>query len=370
MIPELALSLRNASLGDRFFRNLNLTEIFVKGWSDGSSLEQFFRLLPVLQNRKKFSKLGLEERIHFFSDKSNKDDSIFSTFGSFKSPLSSYVDLPPEVQTCHFWSSIPKNNCRATVIHFAGTGDHFFWKRKIFLSKHLLMHNIGSIIVENPFYGVRRPKGQFRSSLRYVSDLLVLGGALVMEGNVLINYINKQKLGVPCLTGISLGGYSCSLAASNCETPIPVIPALSWTTASNVFTQGILSHVVTWKSLSSKMDDVGPLIEHDLLSRIKTKTDISESRTRDFLFDILEQTTHLGNYSPLVDPELATVLVAAYDSYIPKNTDSLTEVVWPGASTVTLDSGHIAAILKHRNDYIKAIVDTIDRYYLKYGTNK
>ena len=370
MIADFVVSLKNASIVDRLFRNLNLTEIFVKGWSDGNCLEEFFKLLPILQNRRKFSRLKLDDKIQLTVDKKNTTDSVSCSFGHFKSPLSHFMMLQPEVQTCHFWSCIPNKDCKATVIHFAGTGDHFFWKRKLFLSRHLLIHNIGSIIVENPFYGMRRPKGQFRSQLRYVSDLLILGGALVMEGSVLINHINEQKLGVPCLTGISLGGYSCSLAASNCETPIPVVPALSWTTASNVFTQGILSHVVTWKSLTSKISDLDSLIKNDLLVRGKTHVDTGEHTTRDFLFDILEQTTHLGKYTPLVDPELATVLVAAHDSYIPKNTDSLTENVWPGASKILLDSGHISAIFKHRDVYLQAIIDTIGRYYSKYNALK
>ena len=68
------------------------------------------------------------------------------------------------------------------VVQLAGTGDHvnlllhnqiiiyllanflvlqFFWRRRILMGKPLMNEwNIGSIILENPFYGLRKPKEQ------------------------------------------------------------------------------------------------------------------------------------------------------------------------------------------------------------------
>jgi hypothetical protein len=37
---------------------------------------------------------------------------------------------------------------------------------------------------ENPYYGLRKPKDQLRSSLHYVSDLFVMGGCLLLESQV------------------------------------------------------------------------------------------------------------------------------------------------------------------------------------------
>jgi hypothetical protein len=44
---------------------------------------------------------------------------------------------------------------------------------------------------ENPYYGLRKPKDQLRSSLHYVSDLFVMGGCLLLESQVQYgNFLN------------------------------------------------------------------------------------------------------------------------------------------------------------------------------------
>ena len=43
-----------------------------------------------------------------------------------------------------------------------------------------------------------------------------------------------------------------SLAATNWHKPISVVPCLSWTTASCVFTQGVMSGSIPWEILESQ----------------------------------------------------------------------------------------------------------------------
>lgn len=66
---------------------------------------------------------------------------------------------------------------------------------------------IGALLLENPYYGSRKPKGQRRSQLNQVSDILVMGLALILECNVLIGWLEKEGLGPVGLTGISMGGH-------------------------------------------------------------------------------------------------------------------------------------------------------------------
>lgn len=98
--------------------------------------------------------------------------------------------MPLEIRTARFQLLIPtswnkvatfRKNLKPICIHLAGTGDHvrlllrhkafldiriryffkFFWRRRLLLAKPLIdEHSIGSIILENPFYGVRKPKEQ------------------------------------------------------------------------------------------------------------------------------------------------------------------------------------------------------------------
>ena len=84
----------------------------------------------------------------------------------------------------------------------------FFFRRKQFMAKPLLRdHGIASIILENPFYGCRKPKDQHRSSLRNVSDIFIMGGCLILESIALFNWSEKLGFGPIGITGISMGGH-------------------------------------------------------------------------------------------------------------------------------------------------------------------
>ena len=50
-----------------------------------------------------------------------------------------------------------------------------------------------------------------RSSLHNVSDLFVMGGALVLESLVLFHWCERQGYGPLGITGISMGGHVCNL---------------------------------------------------------------------------------------------------------------------------------------------------------------
>jgi hypothetical protein len=52
-----------------------------------------------------------------------------------------------------------------------------------------------------------------------------------------------------------MGGHMASLAVTNIrDKPISLIPLLSWTSASPVFTQGALSEAICWKELSNELE--------------------------------------------------------------------------------------------------------------------
>lgn len=102
--------------------------------------------------------------------------------------------------------SIPIGIC------YAGTGDQGFTRRRMLTAIPLLRdYRIATIIIESPYYGLRKPKHQTGSSLFYVTDLFVMGGALMFETMVLLYWCEKMKLGPAILHGFSLGGHMASL---------------------------------------------------------------------------------------------------------------------------------------------------------------
>ncbi|XP_046963668.1 protein ABHD18 isoform X2 [Vanessa cardui] len=111
---------------------------------------------------------------------------------------------------------------------------------------------IGGIILENPFYGLRKPTDQIRSSLHNVSDIFVMGGCLILESLVLFHWCERNGLGPLGVTGLSMGGHMASLAATNWPKPLVLVPCLSWSTASAVFLQGVMSHSINWDLLEDQ----------------------------------------------------------------------------------------------------------------------
>lgn len=111
---------------------------------------------------------------------------------------------------------------------------------------------MASLLLENPYYGCRKPKDQIRSCLKNVSDLFVMGGALVLESAALLHWLEREGYGPLGMTGISMGGHMASLAVTNWPKPLPLIPCLSWSTASAVFTTGVLSKAVNWRELEKQ----------------------------------------------------------------------------------------------------------------------
>ena len=86
-----------------------------------------------------------------------------------------------------------------------------FWRRRYLTALPLLKEEgIGAVLLENPFYGSRKPAGQVRSQLHHVSDLFVMGLALILECLVLMKWLEGEGLGPVGLTGVSMGGHVSS----------------------------------------------------------------------------------------------------------------------------------------------------------------
>uniref|UniRef100_A0A8C7WWV9 Abhydrolase domain containing 18 n=1 Tax=Oryzias sinensis TaxID=183150 RepID=A0A8C7WWV9_9TELE len=127
---------------------------------------------------------------------------------------------------------------------------------------------IASLLLENPYYGYRKPKDQLRSSLKNVSDLFVMGGALILESTALLRWLEREGYWPLGMTGISMGGYMASLAVTNWPKPIPLVPCLSWSTASSVFTTGVLSKAVNWSQLE-KQYAVNSVYEKEIIQLLE-----------------------------------------------------------------------------------------------------
>ncbi|XP_051915834.1 protein ABHD18 [Hippocampus zosterae] len=454
---------------DVFYRRLLLSKLFIGGWGKPEDLKRIFEFRKIIGDRERCKSL-VPKDYPVYINKTEVHADCYIHDGVFVSPLEHLVPgiLPTEAVKARFQFIVPKRwqSNRPVCIHLAGTGDHFFWRRRTLMARPMVKEaGMASLLLENPYYGYRKPKDQLRSCLKNVSDLFVMGGALILESSVLLHWLESEGYSPVGMTGISMGGYMSSLAVTNWPKPIPLIPCLSWSTASSVFTTGVLSKAVNWSELekqyainsvyeeeimklleycgadSFKMAQefvkhsagrensfellldqpredgvsvgcysraggkaeigpdlwIGKGVAHTLdtslsVDSTKTSSDTLPSGFKatksqivkkkadsakicrpslhgesiSFMKGVMDECTHMANFSVPVDTSLIIVVQAKEDAYIPRTGVLSLQEIWPGCEVRYLNGGHISAYLFKQNVFRQAIYDAFNRFCLKY----
>ncbi|XP_057706559.1 protein ABHD18 [Corythoichthys intestinalis] len=452
---------------DVFYRRLLLSKLFIGGWGKPEDLKRIFEFRKIIADRERCKSL-VPKDYPVSINKTEVHTDCYIHDGVFISPLEHFVPgiLPTEAVKARFQFIVPKKwqSNRPVCIHLAGTGDHFFWRRRTLMARPMVKEaGMASLLLENPYYGYRKPKDQLRSCLKNVSDLFVMGGALILESSVLLHWLESEGYSPVGMTGISMGGYMSSLAVTNWPKPIPLIPCLSWSTASSVFTTGVLSKAVNWSELEKQYainsvyeEEIIKLLEYcgtdsfkmaqefvkhssgrvnsleqlldqprelsvgyysragakaeirpglwigedvagdkldKLLEDDNTKTSLEplpsgfqgrksligkkansdqicrpslHSESISFMKGVMDECTHMANFSVPVDTSLIIVVQAKEDAYIPRTGVLSLQEIWPGCEVRYLNGGHISAYLFKQNVFRQAIYDAFNRFCLKY----
>nr|XP_039269195.1 protein ABHD18-like [Styela clava] len=419
----------NLSKLDLFYRRLILTKFYTRGWGKPEELQEILKVHGVISNRDSCldyvndhiseSNVTLENPV--------SSNGCVTVDGSFVSPVCKLLpkQLPEECKTSHFQMVLPATlrkskpdsitslkrrikqlDLNPLCIHMAGTGDHGFSRRRELIAKPLLSHGISSLLLENPYYGLRKPKDQSRSGLLHVKDLFLMGLCLILETQVLLKWLEKEGFGPFGLTGISMGGHMASLAATTSPKPVAVVPCMSWTSSSVVWTEGVLSNAIPWRVLESQYakdpnyeTQINDLIKYNTVDSYELGKDyvkdkgalkptyvmknvagdqVSEKDDRErrrkqtlrFMKGVMDQVTDLQNFSVPIDPSMATFVIAKADAYYPIHSLRPMNEVWPGCEVRLLNTGHIGGFLMHQTDFCNAIVDTFSKLIEKYHSSK
>ncbi|KAK8396769.1 hypothetical protein O3P69_005023 [Scylla paramamosain] len=457
---------------DQIYRSILLTKFFVRGWGKPENLRRIFAFRKILSNRETCQHLvDKTHPVSITKEVDNGDHTVLEA--EFISPFVEQLPglLPKESEKAKFQIVLPKvwrtPHLKPTCLHLAGTGDHGFWRRKMLMAKPLLDdYGIASVILENPFYGCRKPKDQLRSSLHNVSDLFVMGGCLVLESLVIFHWCERQGLGPLGITGISMGGHGVLSGAINWEM------LKNQYFSSEVFREELFNmiqspegHFPVYhevgqhfarefpKSLShvqqlmedhkentprreyrqpreQEQESVAPQRvasgggglslslpklnifnalglsgssrqqqkENVLVGYRKAKSQVfrpdftpvgirpkqavnmpevkfepympvKDALTWEavqFMRGVMDECTHLANFSIPVDPTLVIIVAAKNDGYMPRSGIIPLTDLWPGSEMRTLKTGHVAAYLFNHQMFRKAIRDSFDRVIDKY----
>lgn len=244
--------------------------------------------------------------------------------------------LPNESKFAEALVVMPEGWDRDTpvCVQLAATGDEGFLARRSLVAEPLRELGIGSIIVENPFYGSRRPKNQESTYLRTVSDLWAMGLAVVAEARSLLGWLKEQEFRFLGICGVSMGGAMASHAAALTPYALSVCACIAPHCATPVFTEGVLSRYVDWAALGENSKET-----------LGRQLDGSDLR-----------------HFPLpARPDCALWLGAKRDAYVDPASCILACEAWPGSKMKWLNNGHVGTTIFHRNQYIKYIHESFRR---------
>lgn len=305
---------------------------FKNGWGDLPRLKQMMEQGDALSVSRPIS-------VTWIKTEETKDAVI--RHGEFFSP---YVGLPLPLESrkavFEFAAPLEISPETPVCIHLAATGDEGFSRRRQFFALPLLKCGIASLILENPYYGRRRPAGQQKKMLNNFSDLVAMGGAAAEEGRSLVRWLREEgyeKIGV---CGVSMGGSIAARAAALEEQPVAVIGCLTAHSASVVFTEGLLSRYLAWDALDREMGKRGSAIE--------------------FMKKYLDM-TNLTRLPAPRKPAAAFLVAATRDGYVPRSSTALLHAHWPGSTMKWIRTGHVGAFLFHRRQFLKAIRNAFAR---------
>lgn len=149
---------------DVFYRRLLLTKLFIGGWGKPEDLKRIFEFRKIIGDREKCKSL-VPKDYPVYINKTEELADCHVQEGFFISPLEHLVPgiLPQEAIKARFQFIVPKRwqKNRPVCIHLAGTGDHFFWRRRTLMARPMIKEaGMASLLLENPYYGYRKPRDQ------------------------------------------------------------------------------------------------------------------------------------------------------------------------------------------------------------------
>lgn len=329
----------------------NRQPFFYEGWGRRDIIDDLLKLGARKVNRNLAGRKLAAPRISWTPGRVLKDAIVRE--GVFESPF--YYDwkpgrkkqteiLPPEIAFARLQLILPRRRTgdwRPLVLHFAATGDEGFGRRSRALARPLARQGIASAILENPYYGQRRPPGQPDSRPRTVTEFLQMSRAAQDEGLVLLEHFRRAGFGPLGVTGVSMGGYIALVTAAQVDFPLAVAACIPCHSAAPVWTTGVLGDSVDWSTLAAGLNGRG-------------------KDPREHLFDLLD----LSDLCHLPVPpaaDRAILIGATDDEYIPPASVRAAHEHWTGSELRWIKGDHVGSFLFHLKDFRLATAESLER---------
>jgi len=260
--------------------------------------------------------------------------------GEFASPVDTSM-LPAEAHTGHVRLVLPREGYRGAIcVQLAATSDEGFQRRHVALAVPLAERGVASLILENPYYGARRPAHQAGPDLQHFVDLLAMARTCVEEARALVGWLVREGFGPIVLHGVSMGGQLAVLTAQLLEVPVAVAPCIAPHNGAAVYNEGLLTTCCAWDVLAGPMGSVEAAKAH--MREAFAYTDVRR-------------------FPRPLRPDAVVVVGARRDAFVPPESAEIIHGHLPGSTLRWLEAGHVGAFLLYRRAFMAAIVDALGR---------
>lgn len=291
--------------------------VFRRGWGDPKALAAYLdeaaAITPIPQIP---IEEGLEMRL----------DSLVARDLSFESP-GRFLPGPSRVARARLVAGA--DGAGRLVVLMAAWNDHGYQGR-LRLARDLAARGIASVMLEQPFYGDRRPEPGEEQPIATVADFMWMGRGAVLEGRVLADHFRRRgyRVGV---TGYSMGGNMAGFLSA--AMPFPVATALLAAPFSPgpPFLHGLLQATIDWEALGG---------------------DNPEIRRR--LSEVLHSASILRFPAP-AHARAAVLVAGTRDGYVPTAAVQAIHRHWPGSVVEWVGAGHASLLWFHRDRLVKAV---------------
>lgn len=259
------------------------------------------------------------------------DDGLGISVGIFESPV---VTLPDHARHGAVTRILPEAGTDRMVVLMAAWNEHDS-RARFGIAKRLAQRGIGSVVLENPYYGIRRPTEHDGQPIRTVADFFQMGIGAVAEGRGLLATVREEGF-IPGVAGYSMGGNIAALVSSTMSFPVATAPLAASYSPAPVYLDGALRGGIDWAALGGKSS--------------------AEPRLRETLLraSVLDR--------PAPDHARHAVLVAARsDGYVPPATTRALHEHWPGSELRWVGAGHATLLWMHKGALAEAIEDSFRR---------
>lgn len=255
----------------------------------------------------------------------------------FTSP--SHAELPEEARRAVVRGIFPSNGARGrAVLWLAATNDEG-WTMRRNVALPLAREGITSLLLENPYYGLRRPRDQQRADLHTVADQAAMNGATIVEARALLALLAKEHAKI-AVAGFSMGGQMAALVAATYPGPVGTVVIAAGDTAVPIFLEGVLERAIHW----------------DVLTREAG----TRAAAREQLAAVFEAAS-LGRRSLPQRPDAAILVAGDADGYVAADSVERLHALWKGSELRWIRAGHATSYLFCKEAWRAAVRDSFQR---------